>query len=212
MARAVRMDVLVPDPVPRPEAPGFAAPDDVAALLKKVQQNDVRAFDRLFFAYYARLCNFAVEHGVDHDTACDIVQDVMVSFWQRRGEWSLATGVALSGYLFQAVRNLVARTHRDRTAHVRAAERRVAEGRVPGHGEVPLAPDVRAMLGSLESDLDATIDAMPADRRVAVSLRLHDGLSYDEIAEIMGVSAVAIRMHLSRARVTLAETLRKHRE
>lgn len=183
-----------------------------ASLLNRIKNSDVQAFDIVFKEYYNRLCAFAVEHGVDGDVAGDIVQDVMVSFWDRRSQWSLYSEGALKGYLFQSVRNLIMRHYRDSIQHKHATEREIIDNVPPAMGIQQSNAQAQIELDNLQDDLRAVIDAMPPDRRVAVSLRLYDDLPYEEIAEIMGIGAPAVRMHLSRAREALAAVFRRHKE
>lgn len=173
-------------------------------MLSRLKNGDVAAFDIVFKEYYSRLCSFAAEHGVDGDVASDIVQDVMLSLWEKREKWNISTQGALTGYLFQSVRNLVKRYHRDTIAHQAATESDTPAMSVPA--------DQRTELHELQDDLRAVIDAMPPDRRVAVSLKLYEDMSYDEIAEIMGVGPPAVRMHLSRARTALALVFERHKQ
>ena len=50
-------------------------------LFEKIQAGDVKAFDVLFMRYYPLLCAYAKQF-VDFDDGQEIVQDVMVWFWE----------------------------------------------------------------------------------------------------------------------------------
>lgn len=56
--------------------------------------------------------------------------------------------------------------------------------------------------------LERAIDALPREQREAVILRDRLGLSYDEVAETLGVRVPAVKSRLFRARATLREALR----
>ena len=50
-------------------------------LFQRIQAGDVKAFDVLFMRYYPLLCAYA-KRFVDFDDGQEIVQDVMVWFWE----------------------------------------------------------------------------------------------------------------------------------
>lgn len=56
--------------------------------------------------------------------------------------------------------------------------------------------------------LERAIDTLPPDQRAAVVLRDRLGLSYEEVAEALGVSVVAVKSRLFRARASLKVALR----
>jgi len=66
-------------------------------------------------------------------------------------------------------------------------------------------------------DMDETSEAvktalsdLPSDAREVVFLRFYDGLSYDQISAVLGISEQAINGRLRRAKRKLAELLRRH--
>jgi RNA polymerase sigma-70 factor (ECF subfamily) len=67
-----------------------------------------------------------------------------------------------------------------------------------------LAIDQQRLLAALER----AIDALPFEQREAVVLRDRLGLSYDEVAEALGVSEAAVKSRLFRARTSLKAALR----
>ena len=53
------------------------------------------------------------------------------------------------------------------------------------------------------------LNQLPASQRAALSLRLLEGLSYEEIAELMGVPVNSVRSWLHRGRARLREALQE---
>jgi len=56
----------------------------------------------------------------------------------------------------------------------------------------------------------AALNQLPSDSREVVFLRFYDGLSYDQISAVLGISEQAINGRLRRAKRKLAEHLRRH--
>ena len=54
----------------------------------------------------------------------------------------------------------------------------------------------------------AALQTLPEIDRAAVLLRAEEGMSYDEVAAALGISPVAARVKVHRARLKLAEALR----
>jgi RNA polymerase sigma-70 factor, ECF subfamily len=70
-------------------------------------------------------------------------------------------------------------------------------------GEVPEQAEMRERWAALV----AAIVALPGEQRTALVLRELEGLSYEEIAMVLGVSVAAVKGRLHRARVALARRL-----
>jgi len=62
------------------------------------------------------------------------------------------------------------------------------------------SPDAVIMGQELESLISATIEGLPAELRAALTLREFDGLSYEEIAEVLECPIGTVRSRIFRAR------------
>ena len=60
------------------------------------------------------------------------------------------------------------------------------------------------------AELDVAMSDLPARQQQAVMLRTIEGLSTDEAASAMGISAGSVKTHLSRGLQTLQERLGEH--
>jgi len=77
------------------------------------------------------------------------------------------------------------------------------------HGDLRIADDPEAQMlrGALREALDQAIEALPVAFREVVILRDVQGLSYGEIAEVVGIPVGTVMSRLSRARERLQRTL-----
>ncbi|TSJ35894.1 RNA polymerase sigma-70 factor [Mucilaginibacter corticis] len=71
-------------------------------LLKLLKEDDKKAFDLIYQRYWEPLFTYVAKAVKDRDEAKDIVQEVFVSLWYRRG--SLHPINSLQAYLFTAAR------------------------------------------------------------------------------------------------------------
>lgn len=74
------------------------------------------------------------------------------------------------------------------------------------------SPDQGMLQQELRQAVDQAIADLPEKQRLAVILRRYEGMPYDEIAKILGLSVSAIKSQLFRARNTLRESLQHYLE
>jgi RNA polymerase sigma-70 factor (ECF subfamily) len=191
-----RWESHVDDAAPTSSRPVAAITDEERALVTRIRQNDQSAFDILAEQYWESLWRFAYRHLRSSETAADVVQDVLFGVWQRRAQ--LDEGRPTRPYLFGAVRR--------RALEFLRHERTVARARA--HYD----PSVVSGIGTGPSDsvddveqqefvaaLERLLVTVPADRREILVLRWWHGLSYGEIAEIVGLGESAVKMQVHRA-------------
>jgi RNA polymerase sigma-70 factor (ECF subfamily) len=153
-------------------------------------------FGALYLAHARDLRKFALYLSGDAAVADDLVSEAFVRAWTVRERVEMAT---VRGYLFTIVRNLFLKQRRRERREV-SLDERLADGR-PG-------PDERA---GDQRDLQVVLAALarlPETDRAAVLMRADAGVPYEEIAAALGISTVAAKVKVHRARLRLAESLR----
>lgn len=129
----------------------------------------------------------------DAARADDLASEAFVRAWAALDETRTET---VKAYLFAIVRNLVRETARKRSSDEAGLDADRADT-APG----PAASADGRM------ELDATLKALqrlPEPDRAALLMRAHDGMSHEEIARALGISVVAARVKVHRARIELA--------
>jgi RNA polymerase sigma-70 factor (ECF subfamily) len=148
--------------------------------------------DVLRFAFY--LCG-------DRAQAEDVAAEAFARAWSTAGGIRTST---VKGYLFAIARNLV-----------RQAQRRQAR-QVEGDGVLADPRPGPAAAAGERQELRAVLDALgrlPEADRAALLMRAQDGMSHEEIARALGLTEVAVRVRIHRARLKLAAlTLRQERK
>jgi RNA polymerase sigma-70 factor (ECF subfamily) len=189
------------------EPAAHAALPDVAEqhLLTRLQAGEPGAFDDLYRTYVPHLLDYA-ERYVSADVADDIVQSVLAAVWRRGQSFTVRSTVA--AYLFGAIRREV--LHRER--HLRVVRRTEADDDFREPLTPMPAPDAGASLNELRAALRSALDALPARTRDVLTLRWVEELQYDEIAEVLGISVSAAKMHVHRAQPIVRPLLERFRE
>jgi RNA polymerase sigma-70 factor, ECF subfamily len=134
------------------------------------------------FAYY--LCG-------DRSQAEDLAAEAFARAWAALDDVRAAT---MKAYLFAIVRNLARENAR------RDARRTQIDAREPDRRPGP------ANVAGDRLELEATLAALqrlPESDRAVLLMRAQDGLSHEEIAAALGLSVVAVRVKVHRARLAL---------
>ncbi len=181
------------------EEPARDAPD----FLDRLRSGDGRAFEELVAAHQHRVFGIALRMLGVAAEAEEVAQEVFLRAHRAirdfRGEARLSTW-------------LYAITSRLCLSRLGAPERRAARGseddltRLPGSGEDPVA---RLERSELAEALERAITELPEDRRIVVVLRDVEGLSYEEIAGVLGIEIGTVRSRLHRARMDLKSKLER---
>ncbi|RNL61949.1 sigma-70 family RNA polymerase sigma factor [Nocardioides marmoriginsengisoli] len=161
-------------------------------MTSSLPERDQR-FRDVYDAAYADLLRF-VRRRVHPSHAEDVVGEVMLVAWRRLDDVPTDLSAArawLFGVARKTLQNARRREDRHEAVAVRLAEVRPAD---PGHH-----PDLVA--GRV--DLATAWPQLSATDQEAIALSVLDGLSAPEAATVLGISATAFRLRLSRARRTL---------
>ena len=186
--------------------------DPDVRLMLQVRDGDAAAFTELVLRYQNRLLT-VLEHLVgSREQAEDLAQDVFVRVFKARERY--APEAKFSTWLFTIANNVASNALRSRS---RRREVGVPEGN--GADSAPLALDQLAKAASgfmptraLDKAEQAemvrnAVAALSERQRMALLLAKFEGMSYQDIAQTMGLSVQAIKSLLSRARVNLKEIL-----
>jgi len=170
-------------------------------LLRRLKQDDERAFDALFRHYSALVYRFAFSYLKSRPAAEEIVQECFIKIWEKRA--SLRDDVPLKGYLFTTAHHAVLNELRRDQHHLRL------------HGQVaaaagPASVANEAEYQEMEALYQAALDRLPPKQREVFVLSRQLGLSYPEIAERQGVSVKTVEAHIMQALKTMRSYFRLH--
>ncbi len=192
---------------------GRTSETDVA-LMERVREDDEPAFALLYQRYTGKLQNFFYALGRETDTAEDLAQDTFMRVWRLRRRYA-ATG-PFPAYLFAIARFVWLEHCRRMGREARLGSRFDLDGPTPITPAAPAPrPDERAEQAEedarVRAVLDAVLDALPDDQRMALVLRIMEGLSLEETASVLQCPVNTVRSRRLAALKKLREALRKHR-
>ena len=170
---------------------------DLVARAQQSARDDYGAFDALAQRYQDRVLGNCRYLTVARDDADDMAQEVFVKafFALSKFEGRSSFQTWLWRIKVNHCLNHLRRSRRERTIDIEA----------PGLDRVPElqveATAHRTLQTQLDRELiDQTLDALPETLRVPLLLRDLDGLSYQEIADELGLSLSAVKMRIKRGR------------
>ncbi len=154
---------------------------------ERLQSSDQRAYSELFEAMHVVLLRYAWRFTGDQEAARDIVQDAFLKLWQIRAD--VDPKRSLKALLYTMVRNLALN-------YKRAAQH--TSGVFPEHDLHDRAPTADQQLEAsiLGDRLRLYIDQMPERRREAFMLSRFEGLSHEEIAQVMNLTPRTVNTHI----------------
>jgi RNA polymerase sigma-70 factor (ECF subfamily) len=185
-----------------------AAADNTADLLERARAGDREALEALFARHIPRLRQWASGRlprwARDVADTSDLVQDTVFATFKHLETFEARGDGALQAYLRQAIVNRI------RNAFRRAASQPATQdldSRLPDEGTSPL----EAAIGSQTLEqYEAGLQRLEPEDRDAVMARVELGLSYAEVADVLGKpSPDAARMAVVRALVKLAEAMNR---
>lgn len=197
-------------------------PDTDTLLVGRVQRGDARAFEMLVVRYQRRierLISRLVGHRLrDPEQVRDVAQETFLRAWRAlprfRGESAFYTW--LYRIAVNTARQALDRVQREPLVDAPSMPGEASEEifRTEGTFSVQAEPSTQetpeAVLASRQvaAAVSRAVDALSEDLRQALVLREVEGLSYEEIAEVMNCPVGTVRSRIYRARESVAQQLR----
>jgi RNA polymerase sigma-70 factor (ECF subfamily) len=183
-----------------------ARPDPDPALISRAKEGDRGALKALLEEVSPPVRQWALAHTGDPDEAADLVQEVLILLVRKlqvyRGESRFLT------WLYAVTRNQAIEAHRKRGRQLRKMEHFTAKGS-PG-SSVPPAQDSRIDEGRVRELVTGFLTELPQRQREVFQMAELQGLSSQEIGEVLGLGPGGVRAALFKARRTLRKRILAH--
>jgi RNA polymerase sigma-70 factor (ECF subfamily) len=179
---------------------------DEKALIAATQRGEVPAFNQLVLTYQSMVYNLAYRILGDADAAADASQDTFLSAFRAIKKFR---GGSFKAWLLRIATNAsydqLRYKQRRPTSPLEAL---LVETDHPSSFTDPAeGPEDYALRQELGGAIQAGLNTLPPDQRVALVLSDVQGLSYQEIAEVTRASLGTVRSRLSRGRAKLRDYL-----
>ena len=186
--------------------------EDDRELLTRAQAGDMSAFESLVDRHEDQVYGLALRMTRSEADAAEITQDTFLSAYQHlsefRGEAAFGSWVhciAANNALMRLRRQKVVDIVSDELAGPEFTERgSLADG---PESDWSKRADDKILEDELGRAIQAATDALPEGYREVFLLKDVEGLSYEEISEMVGISIPAVKSRLHRARLALREAI-----
>jgi len=179
-------------------------------LMEEVRGGSTAAFETLVRRHSKRAVNLAYRFVGDAALAEDIAQEAFLRVWRNRHRYSPTA--KFTTFLYRVVANLCISQHRYHKRHPATfinppPDETTTYFSFPGGLDNPLE---KLRQQELAAAVREAIKTLPENQRLAIILLRYEGLSYDEIATVMGTTVAAVKSLLVRARQNLKERLKPY--
>ncbi|MCI5892602.1 MAG: sigma-70 family RNA polymerase sigma factor [Clostridiales bacterium] len=189
---------------------------DENKLIKKAQKGDADAFEKIISEYQNVVYSVAYRYADNAEDAADMSQEIFLKMFRNINTFQFKS--KLSTWIYRVATNtcidLVKKTKNVRNTYS------IDDGYENSDGETKFneiaddssQPDIAVENGEIRDVINMAISRLSDDYRLVIILRDIQGLSYDEISEIVGCSVGTVKSRISRGRKNLREILFEDRE
>lgn len=177
------------------------------ALMAAVKQGNHAAFAELVQLHQQSVIGTALRMLSNLDDAHDLSQQLFVRIWKSAPRYEPTA--KFTTWMFTILRNLAFNEYRRRSRHpLQSLDADEEEYGTQLTDHATVSPDAAVVQQELERLVEAAIAALPDNQRLALTLRHHENLPYEEIAEILKLSLSSVKSLLFRARQELKDRLK----
>ncbi|MFQ6093198.1 MAG: RNA polymerase sigma factor [bacterium] len=177
------------------------------ALIGRARQGDSEAFGSLVTRYRKRIYTLCYQMTFKREDAEDMVQETFLRAYRAIGKFE--EGGSFYTWIYRIATNLCL-SRLSRNKHRNECPLEDCEfPQFPLH-RADHNPDVNLERRELVEKIRGAIENLPARYRTIVVLKTFQGLSYDEIADVLKIPKGTVMSRLNRARVKLKGSLRQY--
>jgi len=175
-------------------------------LVEEARRGDARAFEALVVKHQDRIYRF-VQRLVGPEAVEDIAQEVFIRAYRSLGDFKGES--SFYTWLYKIALNLCRNHYRSKGRRPPAEE--LDDNAAGPQFETPGGnPEENVFRREFWETLRRELDGLPPEQREAVVLCDLEGMSYEEMAEMMGVPIGTVRSRIFRGRRALQERLAAH--
>lgn len=176
-------------------------------LVRRSRNGDIEAFEELIKSYEKRIFNIALKMVGNREDASDVAQEVCIKIFKSIDKFK--ENSSFSTWVYRITSNVCIDQARKRRNNIIS----LAAASDDGEYEIPIAnedklPEEIVESRELSKMVKSYIHKLVPEQRIIIVMRDIYGYSYEEIANILGVSMGTVKSRLNRARGTLKDKIK----
>lgn len=186
----------------------MTASDTDQQLVQRAQRGDLRAFDLLVLKYQGRIAALVSRYLSDAGEVEDVTQEAFIKAYRALGKFRGDS--AFYTWLYRIAAN-AAKNHLVAKGRRPGADATIEDAEGFDEGGMlseSASPEALAMGGELAEVVESALNALPDELKAALMLREFDGLSYDDIADVLGCPVGTVRSRIFRAREAIDQRVK----
>ena len=187
----------------------MTASDTDQQLVQRAQRGDLRAFDLLVLKYQGRIAALVSRYVSDAGEVEDVTQEAFIKAYRALGNFRGDS--AFYTWLYRIAAN-AAKNHLVAKGRRPGADATIEDAEGFDEGGMlseSASPEALAMGGELAAVVESALNALPDELKAALMLREFDGLSYDDIADVLGCPVGTVRSRIFRAREAIDQRVKE---
>jgi RNA polymerase sigma-70 factor, ECF subfamily len=172
-------------------------------LVSELKKGNKKSFEKLFLNTYESLCEYSASITKSAEDAEGAVQDVFASIWQNR--LTLEDDVNIKAFLFKSVRN----RSLDIVQH-KGIRQKYQDTVLTLYQSASKGSDL--LTSTLIKRVREEVENLPEKSKVVYLLHRRDGLTYAEIADVLGISKKTVESRMTKALKILRERLENEQD
>ena len=187
----------------------MTASDTDQQLVQRAQRGDLRAFDLLVLKYQGRIAALVSRYVSDAGEVEDVTQEAFIKAYRALGKFRGDS--AFYTWLYRIAAN-AAKNHLVAKGRRPGADATIEDAEGFDEGGMlseSASPEALAMGGELAEVVESAMNELPDELRSALMLREFEGLSYDDIADVLGCPVGTVRSRIFRAREAIDQRVKE---
>ena len=186
----------------------MTASDTDQQLVQRSQRGDLRAFDLLVLKYQGRIAALVSRYVSDAGEVEDVTQEAFIKAYRALGKFRGDS--AFYTWLYRIAAN-AAKNHLVAKGRRPGADATIEDAEGFDEGGLlseSASPEALAMGEELAEVVESALNELPEELKAALMLREFDGLSYDDIADVLGCPVGTVRSRIFRAREAIDQRVK----
>ena len=186
----------------------LTASDTDQQLVQRSQRGDLRAFDLLVLKYQGRIAALVSRYVSDAGEVEDVTQEAFIKAYRALGKFRGDS--AFYTWLYRIAAN-AAKNHLVAKGRRPGADATIEDAEGFDEGGLlseSASPEALAMGEELAEVVESALNELPDELKAALMLREFDGLSYDDIADVLGCPVGTVRSRIFRAREAIDQRVK----